>query len=78
MQGIRALSEIALVVLVVTGGRLGDIHGGNIIFLVGPDRLHRRLALVWICEKQAQARWSAGQYSAAALTIPQVLATSAS
>jgi MFS family permease len=35
MQGIRALSEIALVVLVVTGGRLGDVHGSNIIFLVG-------------------------------------------
>src|SRR5215475_13107836 len=35
MQGILALYQIAFAVLVVAGGRLGDIHGSKVIFLVG-------------------------------------------
>jgi EmrB/QacA subfamily drug resistance transporter len=76
MQGVLALYQIAFAVLVVAGGRLGDIHGSKIIFLVG--LVGFTLASLWCGfatsgPELVLAR--AGQGSAAALMIPQVLAT---
>jgi EmrB/QacA subfamily drug resistance transporter len=76
MQGVLALYQIAFAVLVVAGGRLGDIHGSKSIFLVG--LLGFTAASLWCGfansgHELVLAR--GGQGAAAALMIPQVLAT---
>jgi EmrB/QacA subfamily drug resistance transporter len=76
MQGVLALYQIAFAVLVVAGGRLGDIYGSKTIFLAG--LLAFTAASLWCGfagsgSELVLAR--AGQGGAAALMIPQVLAT---
>jgi len=76
IQGIIVLYQIAFATLIVTGGRLGDIRGAKPVFLLG--LLGFTLASLW-CGLAASggelvlAR--AVQGAAAALMIPQVLAT---
>ncbi|HZP76711.1 MAG TPA: MFS transporter [Pseudolabrys sp.] len=76
MQGVLALYQIAFAVLVVAGGRLGDIYGSKSIFLVG--LLGFTAASLW-CGFAGSGPMlvlaRAGQGGAAALMIPQVLAT---
>jgi EmrB/QacA subfamily drug resistance transporter len=76
MHGILAVYQIAFAVLVVAGGRLGDIHGSKIIFLVGLVGFTG--ASLWCGFARSGPELvlaRAGQGSAAALMIPQVLAT---
>jgi EmrB/QacA subfamily drug resistance transporter len=76
IQGVLALYQIAFAVLVVAGGRLGDIYSSKSIFLVGLFGFV--ISSLW-CGfagsglELVLAR--AGQGGAAALMIPQVLAT---
>lgn len=76
MQGVLALYQIAFAVLVVAGGRLGDIHGAKTIFLVG--LVGFTVASLW-CGLAGSGRAlvaaRAVQGFSAALMIPQVLAT---
>ena len=76
MQGVLALYQIAFAVLVVAGGRLGDIYGSKTIFLLG--LLGFTAASLW-CGFAGSGRElvlaRAGQGAASALMIPQVLAT---
>jgi EmrB/QacA subfamily drug resistance transporter len=76
MQGVLALYQIAFAVLVVSGGRLGDIHGSKIIFVIG--LLGFTAASLWCGMARSGSELvlaRAGQGAAAALMIPQVLAT---
>jgi len=76
MQGVLALYQVAFAVLVVAGGRLGDIHGSKIIFVVG--LVGFTVASLWCGFARSGPELvlaRAGQGSAAALMIPQVLAT---
>lgn len=76
MQGVLAIYQIAFAVLVVAGGRLGDIHGARTIFVVG-------LVGFTVASLGCGAAGSGGalvatravQGFSAALMIPQVLAT---
>ena len=76
IQGVIVLYQIAFATLIVTGGRLGDIRGAKPVFLLG--LLGFTLASLW-CGLAASggelvlARSVQG--AAAALMIPQVLAT---
>jgi EmrB/QacA subfamily drug resistance transporter len=75
MQGVLALYQIAFAVLVVAGGRLGDIHGSKSIFLVG--LIGFTVASLWCGFARSGSELvfaRAGQGAAAALMIPQVLA----
>lgn len=76
MQGVLAFYQIAFAVLVVAGGRLGDIYGSKSIFLSG--LLGFTAASLWCGLAQSGPELvlaRAGQGAAAALMIPQVLAT---
>ena len=76
IQGVIVLYQIAFATLIVTGGRLGDIRGAKPVFLLGLSGF--TLASLW-CGLAASggelvlARSVQG--AAAALMIPQVLAT---
>jgi MFS family permease len=76
MQGVLALYQIAFAVLVVAGGRLGDIYGSKTVFLLG--LLGFTAASLWcglVSSGPELVLARAGQGAAAALMIPQVLAT---
>jgi EmrB/QacA subfamily drug resistance transporter len=76
IQGVLALYQIAFAVLVVAGGRLGDVHGSKIIFLMGLAGF--TIASLWCGFARSGPELvlaRAGQGAAAALMIPQVLAT---
>src|SRR5690349_23742384 len=76
MQGVLAFYQIAFAVLVVAGGRLGDIYGSKAIFLTG--LVGFTAASLWCGLAQSGPELvlaRAGQGAAAALMIPQVLAT---
>ena len=76
MQGVLAFYQIAFAVLVVAGGRLGDIYGSKSIFLTG--LIGFTAASMWCGLAQSGPELvlaRAGQGAAAALMIPQVLAT---
>jgi EmrB/QacA subfamily drug resistance transporter len=75
-QGIIVCYLIAFATLVVTGGRLGDIHGTKPVFLTG--LLGFTAASLWCGLTQSGAELVAArtiQGASAALMIPQVLAT---
>lgn len=76
IQGVLALYQCAFAVLVVAGGRLGDIRGSKIVFLAG--LIGFTAASLW-CGFATSGRElvlaRASQGAAAALMIPQVLAT---
>jgi EmrB/QacA subfamily drug resistance transporter len=76
LQGILVLYQIAFAVLVVTGGRLGDIYGTKSIFLCG--LIGFTAASLWCGFAPSGSSLvlaRAGQGASAALMIPQVLAT---
>jgi EmrB/QacA subfamily drug resistance transporter len=76
LQGILVLYQIAFAVLVVTGGRLGDIYGTKSIFLCG--LIGFTAASLWCgfaLSGSSLVLARAGQGASAALMIPQVLAT---
>src|SRR5215472_15893236 len=76
IQAVVAVYQIAYAALVITGGRLGDIVGRKRIFLAGV--ISFTLASLW-CGLSASAPMlifaRAAQGGAAALMVPQVLAT---
>jgi MFS family permease len=75
-QGIIVCYLIAFATLVVTGGRLGDIHGTKPVFLTG--LLGFTAASLWCGLTQSGGELVAArtiQGASAALMIPQVLAT---
>src|ERR1041384_3181182 len=72
MQGVLAFYQIAFAVLVVAGGRLGDIYGSKSIFLTG--LIGFTAASLWCGLAQSGPELGlarAGQGAAAALMIPQ-------
>jgi MFS family permease len=76
IQGVIAIYQIAYASLVITGGRLGDIHGRKRVFLTG--LLGFTATSMWCgCARSAEelvlARLAQG--ATAALMSPQVLAT---
>jgi len=76
MQGVLAFYQIAFAVLVVAGGRLGDIYGSKSAFLAG--LVGFTAASLWCGLAHSGLELvlaRAGQGAAAALMIPQVLAT---
>jgi EmrB/QacA subfamily drug resistance transporter len=76
MQGVLALYQIAFAALVVAGGRLGDIYGSKTIFLVGLFGFTAASLWCGFAESGLELVLArAGQGGAAALMIPQVLAT---
>jgi EmrB/QacA subfamily drug resistance transporter len=76
MQGVLALYQIAFAVLVVAGGRLGDIYGSKAVFLAGlAGFTAASLWCGWAGSGPELVFARAGQGAAAALMIPQVLAT---
>jgi EmrB/QacA subfamily drug resistance transporter len=76
VQGVIAIYQIAYASLVITGGRLGDIHGRKRIFLIG--LLGFTATSIWCgCARSAEELVMARlvQGATAALMSPQVLAT---
>ncbi|MEY9180326.1 MFS family permease [Bradyrhizobium sp. USDA 326] len=76
IESIIAIYLIAYATLVVTGGRLGDIHGTKIVFLAG--LLGFTLTSLWCGLSQSGAELIVArlaQGATAALMVPQVLAT---
>jgi MFS family permease len=76
IESVIAIYLIAYATLVVTGGRLGDIHGTKIVFLAGV--LGFTLASLWCGLARSGPELIAArlaQGAAAALMVPQVLAT---
>src|SRR5215831_7756767 len=76
IQGVIVLYQIAFATLIVTGGRLGDICGGKPVFLLG--LLGFTLASAWCGLAHSGGDLVTArvlQGAAAALMIPQVLAT---
>ncbi|MGH7125222.1 MAG: MFS transporter [Stellaceae bacterium] len=75
MQGVIVLYQIAFATLIITGGRLGDIHGSKPVFLTG--LVGFTAASLWCGLAQSGGGLvlaRAVQGAAAALMIPQVLA----
>jgi EmrB/QacA subfamily drug resistance transporter len=75
-QGTIVIYQIAFAALIITGGRLGDINGAKPIFLVGI--IGFTLASLWCGLARSGDELVASralQGAAAALMIPQVLAT---
>jgi MFS family permease len=75
-QGAIVIYQIAFAALIITGGRLGDINGAKPVFLLG--LIGFTLASLWcgLADSGSQLVASrALQGAAAALMIPQVLAT---
>jgi MFS family permease len=76
IEAVIAIYLIAYATLVVTGGRLGDIHGTKNVFLAGV--LGFTLTSLWCGLAQSGTELIAArlaQGAAAALMVPQVLAT---
>jgi EmrB/QacA subfamily drug resistance transporter len=76
IQGVIVLYQIAFATLIITGGRLGDIRGSKPVFLAG--LIGFTLASLWCGLARSGAELvvaRAVQGAAAALMIPQVLAT---
>jgi EmrB/QacA subfamily drug resistance transporter len=76
IQGVIVLYQIAFATLIITGGRLGDIRGSKPVFLLG--LLGFTLASLWCGLARSGGELvtaRAVQGAAAALMIPQVLAT---
>jgi EmrB/QacA subfamily drug resistance transporter len=76
IQGVIVLYQIAFATLIITGGRLGDIFGPKPVFLLG--LLGFIMASLWCGAAPSGAALvtaRAVQGAAAALMIPQVLAT---
>src|SRR5262249_20464592 len=76
IQGVLVLYQIAFAALIITGGRLGDIHGPKPVFLLG--LLGFTLASLWCGLARSGGELviaRAAQGAAAAFMIPQVLAT---
>jgi len=76
IQGVIVLYQIAFATLIITGGRLGDIRGAKAVFLAGV--LGFTLASLWCGLSRSGGELvvaRAVQGAAAALMIPQVLAT---
>jgi hypothetical protein len=76
IQGVIVLYQIAFATLIIIGGRLGDIRGSKPVFLLGV--LGFTLASLWCGLARSGAELvtaRAVQGGAAALMIPQVLAT---
>ena len=76
IESIIAIYLIAYATLVVSGGRLGDIHGTKSVFLVGV--LGFTLTSLWCGLSQSGAELilaRLAQGATAALMVPQVLAT---
>jgi MFS family permease len=76
IEAVIAIYLIAYATLVVTGGRLGDIHGTKNVFLAGV--LGFTLTSLWCGLAQSGPELIAArlaQGAAAALMVPQVLAT---
>jgi MFS family permease len=76
IEAVIALYQIAFATLVITGGRLGDLHGRRAIFLMG--LLGFTAASIWCGLAGSGAELIAArlvQGAAAALMSPQVLAT---
>jgi hypothetical protein len=76
IQGVIVLYQITFATLIITGGRLGDIRGSKPVFLCG--LLGFTLASLWCGLARsggALVTARAVQGAAAALMIPQVLAT---
>jgi MFS family permease len=76
IQGVIVLYQIAFATLMITGGRLGDIHGPKPVFLLG--LLGFTLASLWCGLSPSGGELvtaRAVQGATAALMIPQVLAT---
>jgi EmrB/QacA subfamily drug resistance transporter len=76
IQGVIVLYQIAFAALIITGGRLGDIRGSKPVFLLG--LIGFTLASLWCGLARSGGELVLGravQGAAAALMIPQVLAT---
>lgn len=76
IQAVIVLYQIAFATLIITGGRLGDIRGSKPVFLLG--LLGFTAASLWCGLAHSGAELVAAravQGAAAALMIPQVLAT---
>ena len=76
IQGVIVLYQIAFGALIITGGRLGDIRGSKPVFLLG--LIGFTLASLWCGLARSGGELvvaRAVQGAAAALMIPQVLAT---
>jgi EmrB/QacA subfamily drug resistance transporter len=76
IQAVIVLYQIAFATLIITGGRLGDIRGSKPVFLLG--LLGFTAASLWCGLARSGAKLvtaRAVQGAAAALMIPQVLAT---
>lgn len=76
IESVIAIYLIAYATLVVTGGRLGDIHGAKNVFLVGV--IGFTVASLWCGLAQSGAELIVArlaQGGTAALMVPQVLAT---
>ena len=75
-QGTIVIYQIGFAALIITGGRLGDINGAKPVFLVGI--IGFTLASLWCGLARSGGELVASralQGAAAALMIPQVLAT---
>jgi len=75
-QGAIVIYQIAFAALIITGGRLGDINGAKPVFLLGLTGF--TLASLWCGLAHSGSELVASralQGAAAALMIPQVLAT---
>ena len=76
IEAVVALYQIAFATLVITGGRLGDLHGRRTVFLLG--LLGFTAASIWCGLARSGGELIAArlvQGAAAALMSPQVLAT---
>ncbi len=76
MEGIVVFYLLAYAALVVTGGRLGDIYGAKRVFIVGLSGF--TVASLWCALAQSGGELVLArtvQGAAAALMVPQVLAT---
>jgi EmrB/QacA subfamily drug resistance transporter len=76
IQGVIVLYQIAFAALIITGGRLGDIFGPKSVFLLGLSGF--TLSSLWCGLSHSGSELVAArgvQGAAAALMIPQVLAT---
>lgn len=76
IQGVIVLYQIAFAALIIIGGRLGDIRGSKPVFLLG--LMGFTIASLWCGVAHSGAELvvaRAAQGAAAAMMIPQVLAT---
>ncbi|HUB13644.1 MAG TPA: MFS transporter [Acetobacteraceae bacterium] len=75
-QGAIVIYQIAFATLIITGGRLGDIYGARPVFLYGLLGFTLASLSCGLAQSgSALVAWRAVQGAAAALMIPQVLAS---